>query len=486
MPEDALVNIGAMLLTPFRAGQRVLGMQTKLHRWAAADQGRRFDDLYNLVADPAFLVTAWSRVRENRGARSAGVDKRTAGSIDISVGGVEGFLEDLRAQLKARTFRPLPVRQRKIPKANTGKLRSLGIPTVADRVVQAALKLVLEPILEADFSASSYGFRPERRAQDAIEDIRKHAREGYVWVFEADIAFCFDEIDHVALMDRLRKRVGDRRVLALVKAFLKAGLLDEDGINRDTHTGTPQGGILSPLLANLALTHLDDYFDTRWDVHRNRWTRYRHRQRGGATYRLVRYADDFAILVHGTRQHADALWEEVAEVLSEVGLRLAPEKTQVVHIDDGFDFLGFRIQRHRQKGSDRTFIYTYPSKNSMAKVKRKVKAVTQQITHQPADELFLRLTRMLRGWARYFRHGSSSKAYSDLQNYMWWRIWSWLIHKHPRTPKRQIIRRYYNGWWPEHNGVKLYQPATMTIQRYRYRGTRIPTPWDKPITIATA
>ncbi|GLY70298.1 reverse transcriptase domain-containing protein [Amycolatopsis taiwanensis] len=235
-PEDAPVNIGAMLSTPYRAGRRVLDIQTKLHRWAMADRGRRFDDLYNLVADPAFLVTAWIRVRENKGARTAGIDKRTARAIEASAGGVEAFLEDLRTQLKGRTFRPLPVRQRKIPKAN-GKLRSLGIPTVADRVVQACLKLVLEPILEVDFSPFSHGFRPGHRAQDAVEDIRFYARKGYEWVFEADIAACFDEIDHVALMDRLRKRVGDKRVLALVKAFLKAGLLDEDGFERHTISG---------------------------------------------------------------------------------------------------------------------------------------------------------------------------------------------------------------------------------------------------------
>ena len=216
MPEDALMNIGAALNDPFRARQRVLGIQTKLHDWAAADRGRRFDDLYNLVADPAFLAQAWTRVRENRGARTAGIDKRTTRAIEASGQGVEGFLEDLRMQLKTRTFQPLPVRQRKIPKAN-GKLRALGIPTVADRVVQASLKLVVEPILEPGFSSSSYGFRPGRRAQDAIEDIRHHAHAGYELVFEADIASCFDEISHAALMDRLRKRISDKRVLALVK-----------------------------------------------------------------------------------------------------------------------------------------------------------------------------------------------------------------------------------------------------------------------------
>jgi RNA-directed DNA polymerase len=266
VPEDAPVNIGAMLLTPFRAGRRVLAMQSKLHSWAAADPGRRFDDLYNLVADPAFMVTAWMRVRENKGARTAGIDKRTARSIEASADGVEAFLEDLRGQLKTRTFRPLPVRQRKIPKAN-GKLRSLGIPTVADRVVQACLKLVLEPILEIDFTSSSYGFRPARRAQDAVEDIRHHAHRGYEWVFEGDIAACFDEISHPVLMDRLRRRVGDRRVLALVKSFLTSGLLDEDGIDHHTTSGTPQGGILSPLLANLALSVLDEHFQQKWDQH---------------------------------------------------------------------------------------------------------------------------------------------------------------------------------------------------------------------------
>jgi len=244
MPEDAPMNIGAMLQTPYRAKRQVLGIQTKLHSWAKADPGRRFDDLYNLVADPAFLVTAWTRVRENKGSRTAGIDGQTARTITESVGGVEGFLEGLRTQLKARTFRPVPTRQRAIPKGK-GKVRYLGIPTVADRVVQACLKQVLEPILETDFSSSSYGFRPERRAQDAIEDVRHHAHNGYEWVFEGDIASCFDEISHTALMDRLRKRVGDKRVLALTKAFLKVGVLSEDGIDRDTPAGTPQGSLCS-------------------------------------------------------------------------------------------------------------------------------------------------------------------------------------------------------------------------------------------------
>ncbi len=485
MSGEAPVNVGALLSVPFTVRQRVLEMQTKLHRWATADPGRRFDDLYNLVYDPVFLVHAWERVADNTGARSAGVDRRTVRSITESAGGVAGFLEGLRGRLKERTFDPLPVRERMIPKPGSDKKRRLGIPTVADRVVQASLKLVLEPILEVVFSPSSYGFRPKRRAQDAIEEIRFYAQRGYEWVFEGDIAACFDEISHTALMGLLRKRIGDKRVLALVKSFLKAGILSEDGIDRDTITGTPQGGILSPLLANLTLTHLDDYFQARWAVHQNATNRARYRQRGGATYRLVRYADDFVILANGSRTHAEAQWEEVGEVLSEVGLRLAPDKTRVVHIDEGFDFLGFRIRRHRQRGSDRRLIYTFPSKRSMTRIRQKVKTVTKRITHEPADRLYLQLGRMVRGWAQYFRHGSSSQAYHNLQNHMWWRVWEWLRNKHPRTSKRWIIRRYYNGWQPEYNGVKLYQPTTMTIKRYRYRGTKIPTPWDQPTPVAT-
>jgi RNA-directed DNA polymerase len=296
----------------------------------------------------------------------------------------------------------------------------------------------------------------------------------------------FDEIDHTALMERLRRRVGDKRVLALVKAFLKSGLLDEDGVNRDTRSGTPQGGILSPLLANLALTHLDDHFQARWAVHRSGYHRQQHRARGGATYRLVRYADDFVIMIAGRREHAEAQWVEVGEVLSELGLRLAPEKTRVVHIDGGFDFLGFHIQRHTQKGSIRRLVYSYPSKKSVASIRRNVKTVTKRITQQSADNLFLQLGRMVRGWATYFRHGASSHAFQDLQSYMWHRVWEWLKNKHPRTSGRWIIRRYYNGWWPEYNGVALYKPATMTIQRYRYRGACIPTPWTKPAAAAPA
>jgi RNA-directed DNA polymerase len=256
MPEDAGVDVPASHLA-HGGVVRVRGMQAKLHRWAGADPGFRFDDLYNLVCDPATLAMAWDRVAGNKGARTAGVDRYTVRDVAERVG-VEAFLAQIRDQLRQETFRPLPVRERTIPKYG-GKLRRLGIPAVQDRVVQAALKLVLEPIFEADFEPVSYGFRPNRRAHGAIAEIHFYGTVGYRQVLDADIEACFDSIDHRSLMDRVRHRIKDKRVLALVKAFLKAGVMTETGVPEDSETGTPQGGILSPLLANIALSALDEH-----------------------------------------------------------------------------------------------------------------------------------------------------------------------------------------------------------------------------------
>ena len=300
MPKDAAPN-GDALTDDDPSGQdwvgprrRVSEMQAKLHRWAAADHGRRFDDLFNLVHDPATLIVAWDRVATNRGANTAGSDGWTVTRIEQTVGR-SAFLDDLRMQIKSGEFRPQPVRERKIPKpGGSGKVRRLGIPTVADRVVQAALKLVLEPIFEADFEPVSYGFRPERRAHDAIAEIHMFGTKGYQWVLDADIEACFDSIDHMALMDRVRSRVKDKRVLRLVKAFLKAGILTELGDFEDTDAGTPQGGILSPLLANIALTVLDEHLHAPWKPGGSMGTAYQRssrRRKDLPNWRLVRYAD---------------------------------------------------------------------------------------------------------------------------------------------------------------------------------------------------
>jgi len=459
-------------------------MQAKLHRWATDDPNRRFADLSNLVADPAFLLVAWRRVRGNRGARSAGIDGQTAYAIEAERD-EEAFLASLRADLRTRTFRPIPVRERMIPKSG-GKRRRLGIPTVRDRVVQAALKLVLEPIFEADFKSCSYGFRPARRAQDAIAEIHYLTSRSYEWVVDADISACFDEIDHRALMGRARRRIADRRVLALVVAFLRAGILGEDGVERDTSTGTPQGGILSPLLANIALSVLDEHFVAAWAaMGAHSGARQQRRLRGLATYRLVRYADDFVVLVAGTRAHAEALRDEVAVALAPMGLRLSAEKTRIAHVDEGFDFLGFRIVRQPKRGTGQRFVYTYPTKAALATVKAKVRALTRGATNQSLGILLHRLNPVLRGWTAYFRHGVSKATFSYLRAFVWRRVVCWLRHKSLRANWKQLRRRYLPGWWPTEGEVSLFDPSAVTVSRYRYRGTRIPSPWAERPTGST-
>jgi RNA-directed DNA polymerase len=469
------VNIGEPWPDSDAAWARVLGMQTKLHQWATDDPKRRFDDLYNLVYDPAFLVVAWERVRGNRGARSAGVDGVAPRSI---VFGAADLLAGLRGDLKARTFEPLPVRERMIPKTG-GKLRRLGIPTARDRVVQAALKLVLEPI--SDFRPCSHGFRPGRRAQDAIAEIRHLTSVRYTWVLEGDITACFDEIDHAALMDRVRDRVGDKRVLGLVKAFLKAGVLSEDDIFRDTDTGTPQGGILSPLLANIALSVLDDHFVEAWQHEMaTTWQRKKRRQHGRPNYRLIRYADDFVVVIHGERADAEALRDETAAVLVTVGLRLSETKTTIAHIDEGFDFLGWRIQRHRKRGTARHFVYAYPAKTSLAKVMATVKRLCRQGRNEPLSELLCRLNPVLRGWTNYFRHGVSKATFGYLRAYVWHRVVNWLRRKHPRANWKWLRRRYLPGWWPTEGDTSLFDPNAVAIRYVRYRGQIIDaTPWAR-------
>jgi RNA-directed DNA polymerase len=463
----------------------VLHIQTKLHQWAKADPTKRFDDLFNLVCSPATLAVAWDRVRRNRGSRTAGVDGETKWHIENRRGGPAAFLADTRAALRNRMFRPVPVRQRGIPKAGD-KVRYLGIPTIHDRVVQMALKLILEPIFEADFVATSYGFRPGRRTQDAIAEIYHFAQapSNYEYVVEGDIEACFDRIDHARLLARIRQRVGDRRVLALLKAFLRAGVLTEAGGLTDSRMGTPQGGIISPLLANVALSALDEHFDQVWQD----WSRHPGRReflhrKGQATYRLIRYADDFVIMVKGTRAQAEALKEEVKAVLaSELRLTLSAAKTLVTHIDEGFDFLGFRIQR-KLRGGKRT-VYTFPSSEAFKAIKRKVKALTRANTRNlPLRLLLFQLNPLLRGWTAYFRHAASKRTFAYLGHYSWWRVarWLWKKHKHPSW--KRMRRRYLRNWEIGEDGVTLFRPHRVTVERYRYRGSRIPSRWPSPAVV---
>ncbi|MCA1697522.1 MAG: group II intron reverse transcriptase/maturase [Actinobacteria bacterium] len=473
------MNAGAPWPDPKVARERVLGIQRKLHKWASDDQDRRFNDLHNLVCDPAMLMVAWQRVRSNRGSRSAGVDGQTARHVE-QVLGVEKFLAGLRQELRSQSFRPLPVKERMIPKRG-GKLRRLGVPTLRDRVVQAALKTVLEPIFEAQFQPCSYGFRPGRRAHDAIAEIHMLATNSYESVLEADIEACFDSLSHSAILDRVRARIADKRVMALVKAFLKAGIMTELGDLENTVAGTPQGGILSPLMSNIALSVLDEHFARAWQAMGDRGLREAIRRRGGATYRLVRYADDFVVCVAGGRDHAEALVGEVEQVIAPLGLRLSQEKTRVVSIDEGFDFLGFAIKRVRGRHSRRV-IHTYPSKRSLQAVKAKVRQITRHTgPDQAPDQLLHRVNAVLRGWCAYFRHGVSSRTFAYLRHYAYWRVVGWLRRKHRKRNWRWLRRTYLKERWPSHAGVELFNPAAVRIERYRYRGAQIPTPWEQGV-----
>jgi RNA-directed DNA polymerase len=492
MSEDAPVNTGAVEWpSPDSAYFAVRRMQTKLHRWAGDDGSRRFGDLFNLVYDPAFLMHAWERVSTNTGARTAGVDKATTAWVETHVG-VEAFLGQIREALKSGAFAPVEVRQVMIPKGTSGKFRKLGIPTIADRVVQASLKAVLEPIFEADFKPCSYGFRPNRRAHDAVAEIQYLGTRGYSWVLEADIKACFDEISHTALMNLLWVRIKDKRVCALVKAFLKSGIFTELGDREEKLTGTPQGGILSPLLANIALSTLDDHFAQQW--HEQMGTEEQRRKRtrtGQGNWRLIRYADDFVFMVSGDRHHAEALREQVTTVLGPLGLRLALEKTRTVHIDEGFDFLGFHIRRMRKRGTQKYYVYTTPSKKAIQKVKDKVKVKTYRSTrHQDLDKLILSLNRSLRGWANYFRYGVSKAVFNTVDYHAWNRLMRWIrakyAGKHP-LGMTELRRRFCDtGWRFAHNGVTFTGAASVPVTRYRYRGSKIPTPWTpQPATTTT-
>jgi RNA-directed DNA polymerase len=352
--------------------------------------------------------------------------------------------------------------------------------------VQAALKLLLEPIFEADFQPVSYGFRPKRRAHDAIAEIHFWTSRSYEWVLEGDITACFDEISHVGLMDRLRARVGDKRVLGLVKSFLKAGILSGDGVERDTITGTPQGGILSPLLANIALSVLDEHFAAAWTAMGGSSARHRLRAKGLPTYRVVRFAEDFVVLVSGTQAHAEDLREETAAVLAPMGLRLSETKTKVAHIDEGFDFLGFRIQRRRKRGSGKRFVYTYPSKKALAAILDKVRALTRRSAHRTLATLLCRLNSVLRGWCNYFKYGVSKATFGYLDAFAWRRVVRWLHRRHFGLSWDALRRRYLPGWRPTEDGVTLFDCRAVVVSRYRYRGGRIPSPWPSDTTGAVA
>ena len=381
---------------------QVRALQRVLYRCAKWDRGRRFHALFDKVARSDVMRRAWSEVRANRGA--PGVDGITIEQVEGA--GVGDFLDELALRLRAGRYRPRPLRRVQIPKpGRPGQTRPLGIPTVADRVVMAAARIVLEPIFEADFHPTSYGFRPRLSAHHALETVRTTVNQGNVWVLDADIRSCFDEIDHDALLAQVERRVCDRRMLKLLRGWLRAGVV-EGAIVSAIEAGTPQGSPISPLLANIALHTLDEAW-----------------QGGGQRLGvLVRYADDL-VVVCASEQRAAQAREAVAAILDGLGLRLHPDKTRVVQLArgaEGFDFLGFH---HRMRESwrrpGRWYLNKWPSAQATAAIKAKIRERTQRsIAHRPLEQTVDNLNPVLRGWGAYFRYGNSAQKFDAIDCYV--------------------------------------------------------------------
>ena len=396
-------------------------LQRTLYRAAKARPERRFHALYDKVYRRDVLERAWGQVRRNRGA--AGIDQATIN--DIEQYGVDRLLAELGADLKAGSYRPFPARRVFIPKPGSKERRPLSVPTVRDRVVQAALKIVLEPIFEAGFQPCSFGFRPRRAAHDALQVLIDESFRGRRWLVETDIASCFEAIPHTGLMRVIEERICDRHVLKLVRSLVRVGVMENGAVRRSV-AGTPQGGVISPLLANVYLDRLDRAWQTRG--------------RGV----LVRYADDLVVMCR-TRSEAELALRAVTVILAELGLEPKPAKTRIVHLvegGEGFDFLGFHhrwVHARDPRYRHISFLARWPSRKAMQHARDRLGELTaRDRLRWPIDQVVGDMNRFLRGWAGYFRYGNSSVQFDTITRHADTRLALLVAKRH------QKHRRY--GW----------------------------------------
>ena len=404
---------------------KVRELQRTLYRAAKADPGRRFHALYDKVHRRDVLERAWELVRANRGA--AGIDKQSI--ADVERYGVPRLLDELAADLREGRWRPLPARRVFIPKPGREELRPLSIPAVRDRIVQAAARIVVEPIFEADMLECSFGFRPRRSAYDALQVLVDEAWGGRRWIVESDVANCFEAIPHSQLMSAIEERIVDREILKLLRAMLRAGVMEEGAVTR-SDAGTPQGGVISPCLCNVYLHRLD-----------RQWT-----ERGAGV--LVRYADDVVVMCR-TRAEAERALEALREILSELGLTLKDAKTRIVELregGEGLDFLGFH---HRWVRGDTPasrhlcFLARWPSHQAMQHARERIHELTdRRRLRLPVEEVVQDVNRFLRGWAGYFRYGNSAVAFDKITFHAFVRLAGFIAKRHKRSG------RY--GWWAIH------------------------------------
>jgi group II intron reverse transcriptase/maturase len=407
---------------------KVRELQVKLYLAAKRSPKRRFHALWDRIHRRDVLERAWQVVRENRGA--AGVDRITIAQIEEN--GVEAFLDELQAELKEQRYRPRPARRVYIPKPGRSERRPLGIPSVKDRVAQTAAKLVLEPIFEADFRDCSLGFRPKRSAHDALDQIKREVMRGRRWVIDADIRGFFDALDAQILEQLVCERISDRRVLKLLRSWLRAGVLDGETLLRP-EVGSPQGSPISPLLANVYLNALDRAWE---DGH-------------GRLGVLVRYADDLLILCR-TRAQAEAAMAQLRALLADLGLELAEDKTRLLCVNDdgeGFDFLGFH---HRMVWSFSKpgvrFLARWPSARAMQAARQRIRELTdRRLLRLPVEDVVVSLNRFLTGWGGYFRRGNSTTQFHKLDRYAVERLGRFVGQRHgfrrPLAHGRWLVRQ---------------------------------------------